>query len=220
MASTRYILGLDLGPPAEPTGLAVVERGSADGVSHFAVRHLVRFPPGTAFAVIAESVVAIVRDGGLGKPPVVCDITAVGSTILPVLRKAGVRRITPVVLTAALDAVEVDRTWRVPMRDLVTGLQVALQQRRLKVAPGLSDGDLFVRELSAFRATVTLDPNDSAPDWRTRPGDDLVLAVALAVWWGGRHPDYGPNAIRSGGGEALRALLDHLCPAARDPRQW
>ena len=99
-----------------------------------------------------------------------CDITAVGPTILPLRRKAGVRRITPVVLMVAFDSVEVDRTWRVPKRDLATGLQVGVPQRRLKVAPTLPDADLFVRELSAFRVTVTLDPSDGAADWRTHPG--------------------------------------------------
>jgi hypothetical protein len=150
---------------------------------------------------------------------VICDLTAVGPTILPTLRKAGVQRITPVVLTTALDAVEIDRTWRVPKRDLVTGLQVALQQRRLKVAPGLPDTDLLVRELSAFRATVTLDPSENAADWRARPGDDLVLAVALAVWWAGRNPGFGPGAFRTGGGD-VAAQLDRLFPPLPRPSQW
>ena len=74
------------------------------------------------------------------------------------LRNAGVRRITPVVLTTALETTEQDRTWRVPKRDLVTGLQVALQRRRHKVAPTLADADLLVRELTAVRAAITLDP--------------------------------------------------------------
>jgi hypothetical protein len=216
--AVRHILGLDLGPPAEPTGLAVVECGTADAAAGYAVRHLVRFPPGTPFAAVAGSVVATVRDGDLGRPPIICDITAVGPTILPVLRKAGVQRITPVVLTAALDAVEIDRTWRVPKRDLVTGLQLALQQKRLKVAPTLPEAEMLVRELSAFRATVTLESTEAA-DWRSRPGDDLVLAVALAVWWAGRNSDFGPNAFQSGGG-AVAAQLDRLFPPLPRPSPW
>jgi hypothetical protein len=213
----RYILGLDLGPSAEPTGLAVVERTPVDGGQAYAVRHLVRFPPGTPFAAIASAVGDTIRDGNLGQPPVVCDVTAVGPTILPVLRKAGLTWVVPVALTTGLDAAEVDRTWRLPKRDLVTGLQLGLQQRRLKVAPDLPEADLFVRELSAFRASVTLDPDDAVADWRARPGDDLVLAVALAIWWGNRHPP-GPPIFETGGSEELHALLDRLFPDRALPR--
>ncbi|HVK14893.1 MAG TPA: hypothetical protein VM597_39510 [Gemmataceae bacterium] len=218
--AVRYILGLDLGPAADPTGLAVVERGKAEGGPTYAVRHLVRFPPGTPFPAVAAEVADATRDGGLGRPPVVCDLTAVGPTVLPVLRKAGLH-VTPVALTMALDAAEVDRVWRVPTRDLVTGLQLALQQRRLKVAPDLPEADLLVRELHAFRAAVTLGSTDpaAAADWRARPGDDLVLAVALAVWWADRHPDHGPDVYAAGGSELL-AFLDRLFPPQPRPAGW
>jgi hypothetical protein len=66
---------------------------------------------------------------------------------------------------------------------------------------------------------VTLDPERDAADWRSRPGDDLVLAVGLAVWWAGRHPEYGPGAFASGGGE-LHALLDRLFPPLPRPTGW
>jgi hypothetical protein len=220
--AVRYILGLDLGPAADPTGLAVVERGKAEVGPTHAIRHLVRFPPGTPFAAIAAAVAGAIRDGGLRSPPVVCDLTAVGPTVLPVLRKALPRGwLEPVALTTALEAVEVDRVWRVPKRDLVTGLQLALQQRRLKVAPDLPEADLLVRELHAFRAAVTLAPSDptAAADWRSRPGDDLVLAVALAVWWADRHPDHGPDAYAAGGSELLD-FLDRLFPPQPRPAGW
>jgi hypothetical protein len=45
----------------------------------------------------------------------------------------------------------------------------------------------LVGELLAFKATITLSrENGSAPPepWRERTHDDLVLAVALAAWYG------------------------------------
>src|SRR5262245_52339349 len=68
----RFVLGLDLGQAADFTALAVVERDASDARS-LAVRHLVRFPPGTPYGAIGDAVAGVVRDGGLGHPPLIVD---------------------------------------------------------------------------------------------------------------------------------------------------
>ncbi len=75
--------------------------------------------------------------------------------------------------------------WRVPKRDLVAVLQVLLQTERLKVAEALQLSQVLVQDLLNFR--VTIDPrtaHDSYSAWREADHDDLVLATALACWWG------------------------------------
>jgi hypothetical protein len=215
----RFVLALDLGQTAEFTALTVIEEG--DGKPRaLAVRHLRRFPPGTAYGAIGAAVAETVRDGGLGRPPLVADLTAVGPGLLPSLRTA-VRPawVTPVLLTAGQTAgKEDDGLTRVPKRDLVTALQLVLQERRLRVAPALPDAPLLVREMTAFRAKVTLAESDAA-DWRERPADDLVLAVALAAWWLAEHPVYGPDAYGAGGDD-LRKVLDRLFPPPPEPTRW
>ena len=215
---TPYVLALDLGQAADFTALAVLEREPLKPPT-FAVRHLVRFPPGTPYAAIGEAVGTTVRDGGLGRPPVVVDLTAVGPGLLPSLR-TGVRPawVIPVLLTAGQTPVEADGLRRVPKRDLVTNLQVLLQERRLRVAPALPEAALLVRELTAFRAKVSLTDTD-APDWRERPADDLVLAVALAAWWSQEHPPLGPDAFGSGG-TMITADLDRLFPPPSGGSPW
>src|SRR5262245_38777793 len=135
---SRFTLGLDLGQAADFTALAVIERDASDARS-LAVRHLVRFPPGTPYGAIGDAVAGVVRDGALGHPPLIADLTAVGPGLLPSLRSA-IRPawVVPVVLTAALETIRGDDgIWRVPKRDLVTVLQLHLQERRLRVAPAL-----------------------------------------------------------------------------------
>ena len=207
---TPYILALDLGQAADFTALAVLEREPANPTL-FAVRHLVRFPPGTSYGAIGESAATTIRDGGLGQPPLVADLTAVGPGLLPSLR-AAVRpsRVVPVLLTAGQTPAEIDGLRRVPKRDLVTNLQLLLQERRLRVAPALPEAAMLVRELTAFRAKVSLTETD-AIDWRERPADDLVLAVALACWWAVRHPPHGPDAFGFGP-PLMTADLDRLFP--------
>jgi hypothetical protein len=44
------------------------------------------------------------------------------------------------------------------------------------------------REMASFRAAVKLSASEEEISWRAREHDDLVLAVALAVWEGERNP--------------------------------
>jgi hypothetical protein len=215
---SRTVLGLDLGQASEFTALSVVERDAADQTL-LAVRHLVRFPPGTPYAKVGEAVASVIRDGGLGRPPLIADLTAVGPTLLPSLRGA-VRPswVVPVVLTAGqtIAGKDDDGTWRLPKRDLVTTLQLLLQGRRLRVAPALPDAALLVQELTAFRARVCLSDADTL-DWRERPADDLVLAVALASWWAERWQPLTPGSI-SFGGSMIQEMLDRVFPP--EPSPW
>ena len=76
---------------------------------------------------------------------------------------------------------------RVPKRDLVSAAQVALQTGRLKIASDLKDAQTLVRELENFQMKISLDTgHDSYGSWREGAHDDLVLAVALALWCGTR----------------------------------
>jgi hypothetical protein len=75
------------------------------------------------------------------------------------------------------------RTFRVPKRDLVSVVQVLLQNARLSIAAGLSEAATLTQELQNFR--VKIDPataHDSYSAWRDNQHDDLVLSVALAAW--------------------------------------
>ena len=69
------------------------------------------------------------------------DATGVGAAVVDLLERArlGVR-IVPVSITAGADAHEgMAGSWRVPKRDLVSVLQVLLQQGRLRVAQALAE---------------------------------------------------------------------------------
>jgi hypothetical protein len=76
----------------------------------------------------------------------------------------------------------------VPKRDLVSVVQVLLQAERLKIASSLKEASTLTAELLAFKVSINLRGHDSygndAGPWRENPHDDLVLAVALAAWYG------------------------------------
>jgi hypothetical protein len=200
MVTRRYVLGLDLGPAAAFTALAVVERSDDrdPGVEPaFAVKHLHRFPPGTAYGRIAGAVGELLGTEALAGSPVVTDVTAVGTGVLDLLREQDARPDPiPVVVTAGHQAERgPNGVWAVPKKDLVTGLQLLLQGRRLAIPAALPDADLLVRELGNFRSKTTLAADPTQAEWREGRDDDLVLAVALGCWWAARlsGPLWGPS---------------------------
>ena len=71
---------------------------------------------------------------------------------------------------------------RAPLRDVIGTAQVVLQTARLTVAKGLDLAETLVSDLQAF------DPKPIArnPDLRGGRNADLVLALAVALWWGDR----------------------------------
>lgn len=227
---SNFILGLDLGQAQDYTAIALLDvaylkRGTAavqPDASHVApgpsgtaplaqpvrqwpkyhVRGLERPPLGTPYPAIVERVRELVLKEELkGKTTLVADATGVGPPVIDLLRQAGLNPMAVTITGGDTVTKEDWRTWRVPKRDLATSVQVLLQTQRLRIAEGLEYGLALARELLNFR--VKIDPqtiHDSYEAWREGMHDDLVLAVALACWWGehGRVPPIVPAILKHG----------------------
>jgi hypothetical protein len=194
-----YVMGLDLGPPGEPTGFAALEWPATNNPtpqSEYHLRHLERFPPGTPYPTIMDAVADRTSQPTLKSAPLVVDVTAVGRAV--VNRVYAIHpRIIPVAIGAGLTTTWVEFVGQsVPKKELVTALQMALQTRRLKIAPGLPDAEVLSAELSAFRLRkVSINEADAA-EWRVGRYDDLVFAVALACWFADQYPPLPPEPPR------------------------
>jgi hypothetical protein len=73
--------------------------------------------------------------------------------------------------------------YRVPKRDLLTGLQVVIEQRRLEIAPTSRSYRELMAELADMKSTVTGSGRTKFEADGPRSHDDLVLALSLAWWW-------------------------------------
>lgn len=194
--NVRYFIGLDLGPVGLFTGLAVVEqRGEMGRHGHmkdttYAVRHLQRFPPGAPLNDWIESVTHIVKELPKPTPTVVVDKTAVGKAVFERIRgsikQATVRGVS--ITGGSGDHTDAQGNMFVAKVDLAGLLQVLLQERRLKVSPTLEHASTLVEELQQFQIRNVSLAQTSLLEWRDRPHDDLVLAVAIAVWMAERRP--------------------------------
>jgi hypothetical protein len=192
----RTVLGLDLGQAQDFTALAAVrENGKApDGRTVWAVPILKRWPLGTPYPQIVADVKELA--GGLDRPSLALDATGCGRPVADLFRDADLP-VSELVCVTITGGHQTNRViWEeqhVPKKDLVGAAQAVLQGRRLKIARGLAEAETLTKELAAFRVKVNVaTANESFEAWRERDHDDLVLALALAVWLGeqGPAPEY------------------------------
>jgi hypothetical protein len=207
-ATPCYFSGLDLAQARDHAALAVLERSAVpDPARHgatlpsFAVRHLRRFPLGTGYPQLIESLAATFARPPLAGSALAVDRTGVGRPVVEMLRQAGIRAaIRPVTITAGHQATPARGGGsNVPKRELISTLQVLIQSRRLKIAGALPEAPRLVRELERFRVKVTASANETFEAEREGDHDDLVMAIALAAWAGQR-----PQAGALGAGPSGR----------------
>ncbi len=175
-----FVSGLDLGQTSDFTALVVAEK--VDNLYHF--RHLERFQLGTSYTAIVDRVAGMYAVPPLADSTLAVDQTGVGRAVVDLLRvKAQGAVLVPITITAGHDVKEEDGL-KIPKKDLVSALQVVLQAGRLKIARGLQHAATLTKELSTFRVKITKAANETFEAWRDGDHDDLVLAVAMAVWVG------------------------------------
>ena len=177
-----YHVGLDLGQATDYTAIAIVERDGDAGEKDAAlnVRHLQRFALGTTYPAIVEAVAGIVASLPDGAR-LAADATGVGRPVVDLLRRAKLNPIA-VTVTGGDASTREGMNWRIPKRELVAGVQVALQQGRLQIARALPEAETLIRELTNYKVTISETGHDSYGAWRESIHDDLVFAVGLAVW--------------------------------------
>jgi hypothetical protein len=191
------VVGLDLGQAQDYTAWAVVERVDCDPEpAAYHVRHIDRTRAAIYPAVVEHSrelVTTLRRNEPRPDVDLVVDYTGVGRPVADLLAAAnldaGLRLMT---ITGGEAVLRGDRgEWRVPKRELAAVIQVLLQTGRLRIGADLPLARTLTEELINFRVKISLAGHDSygaGAEWREDNHDDLVLALALACWWGERHP--------------------------------
>ena len=190
-----HFVGLDLGQSRDFTAVVVLERaeltGAWDAVMmawkktvRLRLRYLERMALGTSYPEMVERVVTVTRSPELaGRCHLIVDGTGVGRPVIDLLRKSGLAcQLLPVIITGG-DMENSEQGWyRVPKKDLISGLQVLLQRGGLQIAAGLELGPTLEQELGDMEVRTTPTGREQYGAWRTGQHDDLVLALALACW--------------------------------------
>ena len=190
-----FIIGVDLGQARDNTAIAILERieeltgEAAKGRWLTQVRyempHLERPPLGTSYpAIIARLKDLIARLPAHERLKIVVDRTGVGRPVVDLMRAAKLK-IIPVTITAGGKmSGGAFGGYNVPKKELVSNLVIVFQSNRLKIASALPEAAQFVSELQNFKMKITTAGNDTYEAWRESDHDDLVLAAAMAAWYG------------------------------------
>ena len=183
----EYVISVDLGQAQDYTAIAVIERrqkkASSDPI--YKLRHVERAPLGTNYETVVDRVAQIITSDQIahGLNYLVLDMTGVGVPIFDMFDNRGLQPIG--IHIHGGDNVSRDgRKFRVPKRDLVGAVQVLLQNGRFKMSPHLELYQELFNELTNFK--MKIDPktaHDSYAAWREADHDDLVLSVAMGLWW-------------------------------------
>jgi hypothetical protein len=183
-----FYIGVDLGQTRDYSAIAVVQKESVRKENalppHLLVRRVERIALGTPYPLVAARIRALTHEHPFyGRCALAVDATGVGAPVVDMLREPG--------LACDLAAVTITGGTResrrgylhfnVPKRDLISGVQLALEKGLLRIAGGMKEAASLIGELTAMQIGAS-----------TGEHDDLVLALALACWrarrksvWGG-----------------------------------
>jgi hypothetical protein len=210
--SSPYIVGLDLGKsadfsaliPLRKTGVKVVPDSDRKPLPVYAVRAVKRWSLNTAYTTVIEDVVRLFADREFAGGHLVIDATGVGAGVVDSFRQAKpAATIHSIVITGGhTESRRPNNVRHVSKTILIHLALMCVLQERIKFARRIPEADVIKRELSNYTMRISPSANETYSA-RDSEHDDLVLALALAVYLGDRR-----------GSEARVEVLD-LSEAAR-----
>ncbi len=192
-----FIIGVDLGQARDYTAICILERfeeftgeaarGQWLKQVRYEMPHLERLSLGTSYPDIIERLKELIaRLPDHERLKIVVDRTGPGRPVVDLMRKEKLS-VIPVTITAGGSVTGgVYGGYNVPKRELVSNLAIIFQAGRLKISRALPEAAQLVEELQNFKMKITVAGNETYEAWRESDHDDLVLATAMACWYGER----------------------------------
>jgi hypothetical protein len=172
--------GLDLGRQYDRTALAVLDVVQRDEVRELRVTGLWRAPQRLGYPQQAEMLATMFGRPEMAGIELAVDATGVGVAVVDLLRERLPVSFVALTITGGSAINAEGLKHGVPKRDLISGLQVVMGQRRLKVAPSLDLAAELLDEFGRFGVSISATGHDS---YGASSGhDDLVLALSYAVY--------------------------------------
>lgn len=193
-----FIISADLGQANDYTAISITERiitgpgvlgTDRRGEKKLHLRHIERPQRGTEYPAIVDRILEIYKSPQLAKidKAVVIDLTGLGRPVYDMMKAAGFNySLSAISITGGMDVNYGKGHYNVPKRDLITNLQVMLQNGQLRIAKGIKEADVLINELMNFQTKIS-DSGHDTYGGRSGVHDDIVLSVAMGAWLAGRH---------------------------------
>jgi len=189
----QFFISADLGQANDFTAISILERivkGNgilgldAMGERSYHLRHLERPPRGTEYTVVVNRLAELYHSPPLADTTksVVIDYTGVGRPVYDLMVKSGFYySLNAISITGGEQVTYNGPVMNVPKRDLITNLQVLLQNGSFRIAKGIKETEALVEEMTNFQVKISATGHDV---YGARNGvhDDLVLSVAMGAW--------------------------------------
>lgn len=192
----RTVVSVDLGSRRDHSAIAVLEerefRTTWDAVQfgyrwekRILVRYLERLPLRTNYVDVAARVKEVADSVIYPKArAVVVDATGVGMPVVDLLKQSHLKAIVmPVIITGGDTTSRDGNLWRVPKKDIVSNIQILLEQHTLRLPGTIPEVEMLIKEMQDMRVVVSPAGNEKFGANREGEHDDLVLAVGLGAWW-------------------------------------
>ena len=203
-----YLIGVDLGQQQDFSAITITEKvliqkditalPDQDPEKIYDTRYNLRFIErpdlGTPYPDVVDRVRGICENPVISRDhTLIVDATGVGRPVIDLMRREGLQPV-PILITGGYKVAhdQITGEYSVPKRDLAFALQVVFQAQRIKIADGLQLADVLSLELQNFRMKIDRKTShDSYEAWREGEHDDIVLSVAMAIWYGEKdHASY------------------------------
>jgi len=116
-----------------------------------------------------------------GRAELILDLTGVGRPVADLFNAEGLRPVKVSITAGDSETLNDHGVWHVAKLLLVSTVQALLHDGRLQIQKDLPEAPVLKVELEDFRASVT-DSGRWTFGARSGAHDDLVLALALALW--------------------------------------
>jgi hypothetical protein len=186
---SHWFVGVDLGQSQDPTALCILEAyeqvGDPADPSRFCydVRHLMRFPLGMSYPAMVNEIGLILSRPPLEGAPteLIIDETGVGRAVGDIFNTAGLKPIKVTITGGTEEGQSGYSRFTVPKQVLTSNLDALMHTGELRIAKELRETPALETELKDFRRHVS-EAGRYSFQARTGAHDDLVLAVAIALW--------------------------------------
>jgi hypothetical protein len=196
----HIVLGLDLGQAKDYSALSIVRRTiHADDTRSgcitpneikylspvYYLLYMKRYRLHSSYIEICRDIKRIINEGWPGeeeKPYLVIDYGGPGRPVLDIFREEGLKPFG-IQFTAGNRRKSIPGGMAVPKRDIVSSLLAAFQKGELKIPQKLPEKKALLKELSNFKIKVSDKGNDIYEHAKSSDHDDMVLSLAMAIYW-------------------------------------